>query len=151
MQESYIRKPNTVCIVCKKAIYRRPGVIAANKDKTFCSMKCYGLSNRIEIPCIVCGTLILSGQNKISCSRACANKHRVGIQYKIGRPKDKATTALYIKQELLRKRGAKCERCGYNKKEKILQVHHKNRNNKDNRRENLEIICPNCHCEEHYS
>lgn len=53
-----------------------------------------------------------------------------------------------LKLRLMRERGKKCERCGYSKYE-ILQVHHKNRNRLDNRTENLEIICPNCHYEEH--
>jgi len=49
----------------------------------------------------------------------------------------------------MEERGTKCERCGY-KKYEILHVHHKNRNRNDNSMENLEIICPNCHYEEHY-
>ena len=70
------------------------------------------------------------------------------IKYKIGRPKDKARTFRIIKLRLMKERGKNCERCNFNKYE-ILQVHHKNRNKKDNRAENLEIICPNCHYEEH--
>ena len=46
-------------------------------------------------------------------------------------------------------KGRKCERCSYNKYE-ILQVHHKNKDRNDNNIDNLELICPNCHFEEHY-
>jgi hypothetical protein len=148
--ERYKRNPNTVCVVCKKAIYRRPGEIKKNNYKVFCSMACYGIHSRKEKPCIVCKKMILASLNKKTCSRTCSNKHRAGIRYKIGSPKDKVKTLRILKLRLMEKRGRNCERCNYNKY-RILQVHHKNKNNKDNRIENLEIICPNCHYEEHYS
>jgi hypothetical protein len=41
-------------------------------------------------------------------------------------------------------------RCGYNRCVGILEVHHKNRDRSDNRLENLEVLCPTCHYEEHF-
>jgi len=42
-----------------------------------------------------------------------------------------------------------CSACGvekvYNGKPITLQLHHINGNNKDNRLENLTMLCPNCH------
>lgn len=149
MVEQYKRKPNTKCSICGKDIYKRPSVIKANKGAIFCSQKCYGISCRIEVPCIVCNQLILSGLHKRTCSRKCSNIHRAGIKYKLGRPRDKAEQIRSIKMRLLRERGEKCERCGYAKVE-ILHVHHKDRDRNNNDVSNLEIICPNCHYEEHY-
>ena len=149
MAELYKRRPNTNCIVCKKEIYRRPGEIKINKGRVFCSIYCYGINCRKEKPCKICNKLILSSLNKKTCNRICANKYRKGIKYKIGRPMDKAKTYRIIKLRLLEEKGKNCERCGYNKQE-ILQIHHKNRNRADNSYQNLEIICPNCHYEEHY-
>lgn len=149
MAELYTRKPNTICKICSKAIYRRPKEISHNNGRVFCSAICYGIANRKEVPCVVCGKLILSQFNKKTCSRTCANTHRIGIQYKIGSPKDKVKTLRSLKQKLFLIRGKACERCGY-KQYRILQVHHKNRNRNDNELDNLEIICPNCHCLEHY-
>lgn len=149
MAERYKRNPNTCCIICKKEIYRRPSEIKANNGRVFCSSVCYGISLRREIPCLVCEKLILAGFNKKTCSRSCANKHRAGIKYKIGRPRDKARTFRVLKLMLMEKKGKNCERCNYNKYE-ILQVHHKNRKKTDNRIKNLEILCPNCHYEEHF-
>ncbi len=147
--EQYKRHPNTQCFVCKKLIYKRPAEIKINKGRIFCSTTCYGKSCRKEIECVVCGKLILSGLNKKTCSRTCANKNRVGLLYKINKPKDKVSTLRRIKVQLLALRGEQCERCGYSKKE-VLQIHHKNRDRTNNDLANLELICPNCHYEEHY-
>jgi 5-methylcytosine-specific restriction endonuclease McrA len=91
---------------------------------------------------------MLSGLHKKTCSRICSNKHREGIKYKIGRPRDKAETFRVLKIRLSEEGKKVCERCSYGKQE-ILQIHHKNRNRTDNSLENLEILCPNCHYEEH--
>lgn len=150
MSESYTRKPNVNCAVCNKSVYRRPIQLQASKGRAFCSMLCYGISSRKETPCAVCGIPILANKNAGTCSRSCANKYRVGIKYKLGRPsKDKVKSQRALKIRLIDQRGTKCERCGY-KKVEILHVHHRDRNRNNNALENLELICPNCHYEEHY-
>jgi len=145
--EQYKRRPNTSCFVCNKKIYRRP--LEISKGKVFCSSKCYGISGRKEKPCIICGKPILASLHKKTCSRVCANKNRVGIKYRIGRPNDRAQKARALKIKIIKEREGSCERCGY-KKTEILQIHHKDRNKNNNSLDNLEIICPNCHYEEHY-
>lgn len=87
--------------------------------------------------------------NKKTCSRSCSNKHREGIRYKMGRPHDKVVYQQGLKFRLLEQRGDKCERCSFPKTE-ILVVHHKDRDRTHNDLDNLELICPNCHHEEHY-
>lgn len=149
MIEQYHRKPNTKCSVCGKQIYRKPYQIRLNRGRVFCSIECYGISNRKEIPCIICGKLILAGKNKKTCSRGCANTLRSGIKYRQGGPKDKVKSYQALKTRLLKLRGSMCERCEY-KKVEILQVHHRDKNHANNCLENLELICPNCHYEEHY-
>lgn len=147
MAEQYKRNPNTKCIICAKPIYRRPA--ETKRGHVFCSQECYGISNRKETPCIVCKTPILASANAETCGRSCANKNRSGIRYKIGSPKDKVKDERTAKLRLMASREKICERCGYNKKE-ILNVHHKDRNKKNNDQTNLELLCPNCHAEEHY-
>lgn len=143
------RTPNSECAICKKQIYRRPVELKRSGGVSYCSLTCYGLACRKEIPCVICGKMILGSKNAKTCSRACSNKNRSGIQYKIGRPRDKAFDIRSLKIKLFDLRGAKCERCGYAIVE-ILHIHHKDRNRKNNVFENLEIICPNCHYLEHY-
>lgn len=65
----------------------------------------------------------------------------------------------YINSHSLKKRliqekyfEEKCNKCGITHwfGEKVpLELHHINCNNKDNRLENLDILCPNCHAYEH--
>ncbi len=147
--ERYKRKPNTKCTICGKLIYRRPVQLEQTGGKAYCGQSCFGISCRQEKPCIVCHKLIISSLHRITCSRECSNTHRIGIKYKLGRPRDKFEEIRAIKIRLLAIRGGKCERCGYNKSE-ILQVHHKDRNSRNNDYKNLELICPNCHYEDHY-
>jgi len=143
---NYSRRPNTKCKVCGKDIYKRPAQI--KRGRIFCSLKCYGVDNRKEKPCVVCGKLIMAQFNKISCSRKCANIYRTGIKYKLNQPRNKVKALRSLKLRLLKERGGRCERCGYNKTE-IIQVHHRDRNNKNDDLGNLELLCPNCHNEEH--
>ncbi len=63
--------------------------------------------------------------------------------------KDKVQDSRRLKIRLLELHGLKCQRCDYNKVE-ILQIHHKDKNHKNNDIENLELICPNCHYEQHF-
>jgi hypothetical protein len=149
MAEQYKRNPNTKCIICDKKIYRRPIVLERSNGKAYCGQVCYGISCRREKSCVICNKLILSSLHRITCSRRCSNIHREGIKYKLGRPKDKVEEIRAIKNRLLSIRGGKCERCSYSKSE-ILQVHHKDRNRKNNDFKNLELVCPNCHFEDHY-
>jgi hypothetical protein len=150
VSEIYQRKANCQCLVCKKPIYRRPGVIKNNGDKVYCSRNCYGIACRIEIPCSICGKMILSGLNKKTCSRKCSNIHRTGIKYKNNQPKDVVKYYKGLKTRLLKLRDDKCEICGYNRQE-ILQVHHVDKNRDHNSIENLQLLCPNCHFEKHYA
>lgn len=149
MVEQYTRKPNTVCIVCGSPTYKRPAVLQSNNGRSYCSMSCYGRSCRKENPCVVCQKPILASKNKKTCSRSCANKHRAGLTYISEERRDKVISSQALKARLMKARGKACERCGYNKHE-ILNIHHKNRDRKNNDLSNLELICPNCHMEEHY-
>lgn len=150
MAELHKRNPNVHCVVCKKSAYRRPAQLQVSKGRAFCSQRCYGISQRKEKPCVICGIPLLASKHSRTCSRACSNKYRAGIKYKIGRPiKDKVRNQRALKIRLINQRGTKCERCNYRKVE-ILHVHHKDRNRNNNELENLELICPNCHAEEHY-
>jgi hypothetical protein len=53
-----------------------------------------------------------------------------------------------LKKRVLIEQNNKCNHCGietWNNKPLILELEHKDGNNKNNLRDNLEAICPNCH------
>ena len=54
-----------------------------------------------------------------------------------------------LRKRLLHERNYKCEECGvgteYNGKPLSLELEHVDGNNKNNKVENLKILCPNCH------
>ncbi|MBI4238128.1 MAG: HNH endonuclease [Deltaproteobacteria bacterium] len=54
-------------------------------------------------------------------------------------------------RQLLRRHGTPeiCNRCGL-ADVRVLVVHHRDRNRKNNTIENLEWLCQNCHCLEHW-
>lgn len=143
----HFRRPNAKCAYCSKAIYRRP--VEIGRRSVYCSAACFGKSCRKEKPCPACGRTILASEKRRSCSRACANRLRTGIKYGTGARKDIVSTVRYLKARLIELRGPACERCGYCRVQ-ILVVHHVDRDRKNNKMENLELICPNCHAEEHY-
>lgn len=147
--ELHKRKPNVACSICGAMVYRRPGELEKSQSRVYCSLRCYGISQRKETPCVICGKLILGRENKKTCSRECSNKNRTGIKY-TGRPlKDKVQTIRMLKRRIFTARGIKCERCEF-AIQQVLQLHHKDRNKHNNALENLEVLCPNCHASEHY-
>lgn len=147
------RLPNSKCSVCEKPIYRRPAEIA-KANPFYCSHECKGKSQRKLHKCAVCDNMILSRKHKKTCSRACANKQKIGLKYgkKLGRPvKDKVKDLAALRKRVIQLHGNRCCRCEYSRLP-ILEMHHiieKSKNGTDDIN-NLELICPNCHAEEHY-
>ena len=55
-----------------------------------------------------------------------------------------------IRNTLLKERGHKCESCEnyeWMGEQITIELEHVNGDNKDNRRENLKLLCPNCHAQ----
>jgi len=43
-----------------------------------------------------------------------------------------------------------CEDCGWDKHPEVLQIHHVDRDRTNNDLTNLRVVCPNCHCWDHF-
>jgi 5-methylcytosine-specific restriction endonuclease McrA len=136
------RKPNTACVLCKTAIYRRPLEIATGN--VYCSLTCMGITQRAERTCRMCQKKYLG--TKKTCSRSCANRARAGIKYTGVQAANRATKSTLLKEKIAYARGGICEQCSEDNFA-ILQSHLKverYRGGSDSL-SNLELLCPNCH------
>ena len=118
----------------------------ANKAK-YCSPTCYhkAMSRKgtMEYSCHHCGVKFLSAPSRKRkyCSKTCVNK----ASKENFNPVFTTVRKAMARRNLL----VKCEKCGFDAQPKILGVHHKDGNRKNNAMENLAVLCPNCHSLEH--
>ena len=109
--------------------------------------------------CLNCGKE-LSNQSRGSTHKFCNNHCQNEFKYKeyIKRWKNgeengmkgASSTSLYIRRYLLEKYNYKCEKCGWGEKNPYsdtipLEIHHIDGNCLNNKEENLQLLCPNCH------
>jgi hypothetical protein len=153
--------PRTVCGFCKKEFPRRQD---KGKVRPYCSQQCYFSARALKYKqatngkrrCCSCKLLldpcVFSGLNR-KCN-ACASKE-VSIRIK------------NMKHKVLEFLGGKCVKCGYSRCYGSLHLHHPNPALKNItwgkvrsrswetirkwiENEKVEIICANCHGEEHW-
>ncbi len=139
------------CLVCGKKLKQG--------QKKFCSRSCsatYNNSLRKEtLYCKNCGTPLKENQKEF-CSNKCQTKYQYE-QY-IERWKNGEESGLsgvyniskHIRRYLFEKNDCKCEMCGWGETNKFtgnipLEVHHKDGDYTNNKEENLQLLCPNCH------
>lgn len=106
-----------------------------------------------EAYCIFCGKLLHNGQHKF-CSIQCYQKYMYNKRVEEWRiNSDKYTTEqmpAFIKKYLMEKYDCKCQKCGWGEINPTtgnipLEVHHIDGDCTNNKEENLELLCPNCH------
>jgi len=113
------RGPNTICGWCEEKFYRKPSKKKDHRSKSGLFFCCREHKDLAQR---------VDGLNDIKPSH-----------YKIGEYRKKALSYY----------GLTCNRCGYNQTEYVLEVHHKDRDRSNNALSNLEVLCANCHKEEH--
>lgn len=122
-EETAQRFPNTICATCAKTFWRAPSKQKLAKSGfQFCSRVCKENAQRIDSDLMI-----------------------AEIQ-----PTHYKTGASAYRAKAIRLHGAICNRCGYCKYEKLLDVHHKDRNRENVSGSNLEVLCVRCHLEDHY-
>lgn len=143
-----------ICETCGDEFYLCPSFIRQHEKHgskiRFCSMKCYdktgdknpfhGKKHTTESK-----NKMSENPNRPKFQRGENNPNflRYGSESSyIGK------TDVWWRKKLLKEIG-ECEKCGL-KDKRILTIHHKDRNKENNTRENLILLCWNCHNLDHY-
>lgn len=150
------------CLFCDNPFRAPRGELNRGNGK-FCSLSCsskYRASQRPKLQpnsrCALCLVPIYRNQSRLRksksglqfCSRDCKDKAQ-SLDVRLLRIPHYGTGKSSYRQRALAKLPIICNRCGFNRVPTILLVHHKDRNRENNELENLEVLCPNCHTEEH--
>lgn len=139
-----LKKETAICAICEKAFDHISS--RCNKAK-YCSRKCYykSMKNRGSktFKCKYCGIEFLSSpsKNRIFCSKSCVGKDAIATW----NPKFTTVRGKIIKSGEL----THCHDCGYSENKNILGLHHLDKDRNNNKRENIVILCPNCHSIRH--
>jgi hypothetical protein len=126
----------------------------------YCSLSCANRRGRKihepNVTCAQCGkpffrrpSHLTSKSGLYFCSRSCKEvAQRLG-----GMPEihpSRYNNGSNYREIALRFYPAICVMCGYKKDSRILQVHHRDENRKNNEPGNLVVLCRNCHAEVHF-
>lgn len=155
-ESNYYKNPK-ICLICKN-------IISYEKRRNrFCGSSCFAKHNNTGVRrhgkfpghCLVCGKKLRSSINKC-CSHKCAVKREkdefikkwLGGEINGLRGKDRLSK--FIRDYLFEKHNEKCQKCGWSKRNEWtnkvpLTVHHMDGNWRNNKQNNLELLCPNCH------
>lgn len=139
------------CKFCERVIdYEKKRNIFCNPA---CSAKYHNIRRvkKEKKKCINCGT---SARNKFCCISCQKNfQYKIFIKdWKSGKIDGAVVggASSMIKKYLLKKYNNKCQKCGWDEtniytKKIPLEVEHKDGNYENNKENNLELLCPNCH------
>lgn len=134
----------STCLICGNEFEHISS--RATKAK-YCSRSCYYKAMKQKgktiYICKHCGKDFRAPKstNRIYCSKDCVGK----ASKELWNPNASSIRRTMNRKGMLHQ----CERCGYSTEPSILGVHHKDRNRKNNKQSNLEVLCPNCHSLEH--
>ena len=160
----YYKNPNT-CKYCGKPLpYKYKG--------SFCNQSCAASynntkrrtqkhkndGNQKDYYCLNCGKKLeyVSGNRMKYCSQKCQNEyiHKEYIKkWQSGEETGvvgKADISTHIRKYLKEKYNNSCQKCGWNQVNYFtglipLQIHHIDGDCLNNKEENLQLLCPNCH------
>ena len=144
----YVNKKTKVFIKCKVCGYEwsiSPSSIMPNNMKKHTFSGCPECKYQ-EIQCSYCHKKIRRLKTELAtnksgyayCSKECGNRHKNSL-------KIQNEDGTNYRRNAFLKYSHECDICGWNKDERVLEVHHLDENRNNNKIENLRILCPICH------
>jgi hypothetical protein len=137
------------CECCKKEFKS-----LKSDDRKFCSQSCSVKFNNKKREkkinknlCLNCNKLV----KNLYCDSKCQNEHKRNIIFeKIKNGEHKSEDSRIYKSFLISIYGEKCMECGWDKINEFslkspLELHHIDCNSDNNKSDNLQLLCPNCH------
>lgn len=147
--EPYVNRRTPVKVQCKKCqeIWKfSPSRLMPNSIAKYSyggCPRCSQIQNYTTLVCEECGKEFQRLKSQVNenhnfCSRECGNR------WKNKQVVNNQDSTAYRRNAFLHY-PHQCGICGWNKDERILEVHHIDENRQNNDIHNLIILCPNCH------
>jgi hypothetical protein len=156
IKSKYYNEEKRNCVECNEEL-------TGDRRKKFCNHNCATNYNNVKrgykFPklnneCLICKKEI--GRRSIFCSNTCYNRYNYFEyikRWKNGEEdgfRGKEGLSTFIRIYLFEKYDNRCCECGWNKINKKtnkipLQIEHIDGDYKNNKEENLKLLCPNCH------
>jgi hypothetical protein len=149
------------CSCCSKVFEKRLSQINENN---FCNHSCRakfwnikrGINNKSKLPNCFCGKKVKKGASKycsIQCQQEKEKEDKIELWLKgdiKGYTGQTFQLKKFVRSYLFNISNHKCSKCGWNKinettKRCPLEINHIDGNASNDRPENLEVLCPNCH------
>jgi hypothetical protein len=137
------------CDYCSSEFLKQKRLI---KDKNYCNRKCAGFAQSIrhDVECAHCKEKFTINNSRYNKSKSklffcCVEHKNIGATYiEEIRPEHYGTSEYNYRDVAFREYPKICCTCG-NKNEKVLEVHHIDKDRVNNNIDNLIVLCANCH------
>lgn len=143
------------CLQCNTCFSSR------HRNRKFCCRSCSAKFNnnagkigigstKIHVPCPGCDQVVIQGR-QIFCSLKCRKQHQIQ-QWEKGLLVDSGWNRVPdpVRELLLKEAHHKCERCRWHEPHPLtglppLEIDHIDGDSTNHQRQNLRVLCPNCH------
>jgi hypothetical protein len=146
----HLPRVELICARCGTGFSR----VGSDRDRIYCSWSCAKprKTSLRTFRCERCGkdaTQTTHKREQRFCSVSCARRS-VADQRRANNEALENWPNYRVAKARLLALAAHCERCGWSEVPEILELHHLDRNRKNNHRSNLRLWCANCHTLHHY-